>query len=436
MGFAAGHEYLTPKKPENYKEPLQTEASETTEVSKSTEQTESQMIQDMLQELEQEQQVLDKTESVESVPLGNERFEAEVSGYLAFMKLAKDEVQFLDADNRPVGEPQAFADFVGPKDNFDGDYLYTPGVVAESGILSDVPAKEWRDYVAEQVQSNFPEQEIVDNMNTVRLFQSAYATGDATLVQKIENGEVSHLVDILSHFIHKDVPSSRSYDKADYLSTHVQFRSRTEAVPGVPGVEMVAVPPVVQAEFRRLLPGLFAQESGYKEDLVNPKSGAKGYGQYMPDTWERYTGTTEVSTDFVDQVEVLGPCVSDMYDRVLDKVGESALDVYRNLFPDEETFLVELVVPLTISGYNAGPDRIAFAAKRFAESVQVNDMPTGKDLFIAIVNYAEQSNEGLLDGYGPEAREYVTRVYANAQIVAEVQQQDRRIRNGERIAQN
>lgn len=349
----------------------------------------------------------------------DEQFNAEMSGYRAFTTLRKDEVLFVDKTNEPVGKPQRFKNFIDTKRNFSGDYLYTPGVENETGILSDSPAKEWREYVRDRLQREHPSQEITDDMNVVHFFQDAYETGDAELQEKISNGEIVSRDQILHYRIETGFPEAGGYNRVEYLQEHIVFRSETEKIPGVPGAEKVAVPLVVQAELRRLLPGLIAQESGFREDVVNPQTHATGSGQFMPETWERYTGTDVVSTNYADQVAVLGPMISDVYDRILDKIGQTALETFRSLFTNEDDFLKHVITPAVISGFHTGPDRIAQAAREYAQSVQPNDMPAGKDVFLEIATYGLQSNKGLLEGFKKESREYVSKVYAVASVLEE-----------------
>jgi len=362
---------------------------------------------------------IDETQSAEAAPSGHEQFNAEIAGYKAFIKLRKDEVLFLNQRNEPVGQPQKFADFVDSKQNFTGDYLYTPGTTDETGILTDVPAREWREYLKDKLQAEYPDQKITDDMNTILFFRDAYESGDAELRQQISRGEIVSRDQVIDYRIVKDFSESEGYNRVGYLQNHVRFRSEREEVPGVPGAEKVAVPSVVQAELRRLLPGLFAQESGFREDIVNSQTHATGSGQFMPETWERYTGTDRVSTNYTEQVAVLGPMVSDVYDRILDKIGADELRTLRSLYATEDEFLTNLITPAVISGFHTGPDRIAAAAKGYVQSVQKADMPTGKDLFLAIATYGVQASEDLLGGFKKESREYVTKVYAAAEVLEE-----------------
>lgn len=374
-----------------------------------------------------------ETESSEENAAANERFNAVTSGYAAYATLRKDEVLFLNENNEPVGEPQRFVDFVDTKPNFSGDYLYTPGSADETGILTEVPTREWREYVQKRLQAEHPDQEIVHDLNTIHFFRESYELGDPQLRQKIESGEIATRDQVYEYRIQQSFPGANGQNRVEYLQNNVTFRNALEEVPGVPGAEKVPVPPLVQEELRRLLPGLFAQESGFRENAINDKTNATGTGQFMPETWERYTGTDEVSMNYADQVEVLGPMVSDVYDRVLDKIGVDALAKLRSLFETEEAFLESLIIPATISGFHTGPDRIAEAVRRYTDSVQIDDMPAGKDLFLAIATYGALSNEGLLSGFKEESKEYVTQVYAIADVLEEKFSQTQ---SNTRLAQN
>lgn len=393
---------------------------------KTAEESIKDLVRRFLQEDAEQQQlryVFNEILSAEEGSHGHEDFNAAISGYAAFAALRKDEVLFLNKKNEPVGEPRRFVDFVDTKPNFTGAYKYSPGDEDKTGILTEVPTREWRQYVQAQLQAQHPNQEITHDLNTVHFFREAYKLGDSQLQQKIASGEIVSRNQVYEYRIQQSFPGANGQNRVEYLQNNVTFRSEVEEIPGVPGAEKVAVPPVVQAQLRRLLPGLFAQESGFREDAVNDTTNATGSGQFMPGTWERYTGTDKVSTNYVDQVEVLGPMISDVYDRVLDKIGEDVLAKLRSLFENEEAFLESLIVPATISGFHTGPDRIAEAVRRYTDSVQIADMPAGKDLFLAIAKYGSLSNEGLLSGFKEESQEYVTQVYAIASVLAEQYQQ-------------
>lgn len=364
---------------------------------------------------------VENAESPEGVNF-SERFEKELDGYKAFFTIDRDFVQFVGEDNQPVGEPVKLESFDGPlpegvrveKDQ-KPEYNYEIAT-DEFGLPKITP--RWKEFKRRELENISGEKVTGVKHPVTSLRAAAQESDEPELVMGVLDGSVRSIYGINEYFINKPIKGFGG-NRIDYLQQNLKFREELETVKGVPGVEFVPVPKVVQDELRFLIPGLIAQESNFNEGLVNKRSGAAGPGQFMPDTWKRYTGEEKVSHDFEKQVEVIGPAISDMYDRVLDKIGDEALDKLRSIFPAENEFLIDFITPLTIGAYNAGPDRVAEAVRLYVESVQVDDMKPGKDLFLAIAEFANRSTGGkYLSGYGKEAREYVSRVYANATVLA------------------
>ena len=374
----------------------------------------------------EQEEVVDETESeetVEQVEFSSEKFAGEQQVYEAYFRIDKNHIQFADSDNRLVGEPVLLESFVGdwpegvrkPIGQTDPQYNYK---IAEDEHGIPKITKRWRQVKQATVQAQNANQKIEKYYHShADLRAAAKEKDEPGLVRGVEDGSIQSYEDIVNYFAHKEIPGFDG-NRIEYLQTFVTFRNEVETVSGVPGVEFVPVPQIVQDELIRLLPGLVAQESKFSEGLVNENSGAAGPCQFIADTWKRYTGEDVVSQDFVRQVEVIGPCLSDMYDRLLDKIGESALSKLRAVFPDEDSFLIDLIVPCTINSYNAGPDRVAEGVRLFVESNNLDELKPGKDLFITIADFVEQSEDGqYLDGYKEHAREYTSRVYANASVL-------------------
>jgi hypothetical protein len=100
-----------------------------------------------------------------------------------------------------------------------------------------------------------------------------------------------------------------------------------------------------------------------------------------------------------------------------DKAGELAMQQLHTLHGDEEILQVEVLVPLTLNSYNAGPDRVGEAVRKYFEIPNNRDKRlTGQDLFLDIANFADERKDGLLAGYSEHAREYVPRIYAKAKV--------------------
>lgn len=344
----------------------------------------------------------------------DESFEHELEGYEALARLRRDEVLFVDADNRPVGAPQPFEDFVDEKEGFEGEYLYTPGVLNEAGFPEEGIAREWLDYVQARVQQAHPEREIADRYHVVGSFRSAYLEDDEpVLVAGIANGDIETYTDIVRYFSQKPVVGAETYTREAYVSEAMRFMdydARTgEETPS-------KMSETVQAELRRIMPGLCAQESKFNND-VESSAGAKGIFQFMPATWAEYGGEPEGILSLRTQVEIAGRHFASIYRRVLHYLGEDTVSLLRERFASEEEFERDLLVPLIVNSYNAGSARVAEAARLYVESTP--EWSNGKGIFLDIAEFAEASEAGeYLDAYGEHAREYVTRIYAQANVLA------------------
>jgi len=345
----------------------------------------------------------------------DESFEHELAGYEAMARLRRNEVLFVDAENRPIGEPQPFAEYVDTKEGFDGEYLYTPGALNEVGIPEEGIAREWLDYVQARVQRAHPDREIADRYHVVGSFRSAYLEDDEPgLVAGIANGEIETYTDIVRYFSQKPVIGAEEYTREAYVSEAMRFVDYDPRTGEESPSEMSAT---VQAALRRITPGLCAQESKFNNDTES-RVGARGIFQFMPTTWAEYGGEPEELLSLRTQVTIAGRHFASIYQRVLHHLGEDAVGVLRERFSSEEEFERDLLVPLMVNSYNAGSARVAEAARLYA--AQTEAWSNGKGIFLDIAEFAEASDAGdYLDDYGEHAREYVTRIYAQANVLAD-----------------
>lgn len=344
-------------------------------------------------------------------------FENELTGYRAFVRLRKDEVQFVDAFNRPVGDPVVLEDFVGPlpegvtvPEGQAPEYLYSLGERDELGLpVGNIPPR-WLAEKRAQVQAEHPERPIEDHLHAVVSFRAMLAEDDEPeLLEKLRSGEIDTYQELIEHFAQKPVVGAEEFTRQEYVQDAIVFDPE--------------VPAVVQAELRRILPGLCGQESKFNNGLTS-RAGAQGIFQFMPDTWASYGAEPHEVSSLRKQVEVAGRFFSDLYRQVLHHLGEEALQAYRQRYQDEESFLMDLIVPLMVNSYNAGAARVGEAARLFIAR-HPGAPEGGKDLFLRIAEFAEASQEGeneddegrFLNAYGRHAREYVPRVYATADVL-------------------
>lgn len=352
-----------------------------------------------------------------------------LEGYIARLQLQKDEVLFLDEFGAPVGAPVAMEEVIGPlpegktvKEGQVTEYKYSPGEIGAGGFPVDGVVPEWMDYIQELQVAKYPERTIADRTHVVTDFQAIFKDADLTdLQERVVAGEIESYEDVLDYFIEQPFAESEGLNRIDYLRAHMQFRSTDEAVQvsTTESVTFRAVPPEVQERLLFYIPGLLAQESKFNDDIENQETGATGVGQIIQTTWERYTGEAAVSKEFARQVEVMGLILSDMYDRVLDKIDANAQKIIRSQFASEREYQLEFVTRVTVAAYNNGPDRIAAVINRFVESVQVADMAPDADLFMAVTEFGRRADGELLSGYKTDSAEYVERVEAGAFFLAD-----------------
>lgn len=362
---------------------------------------------------ERDQEGVAEPESIEVIEQ-DLSFEHELEGYEALTRLRKDEVLFVDADNRPVGAPVRFEEFVDTKDGFEGQYLYTPGQLNEVGILESGIAREWLDYVQAHIQAEHPDHIIADRYNTVASFRAAYLEDDEPgLVAGIAEGEIVTYKDIIRYFSQKPVVGAEEYTREEYVGSQMRFMDYNPSTGESTPSEMSDT---VANELRRIMPGLCAQESKFNND-VESAAGAQGIFQFMPATWAEYGGAPDDIHSLRTQVDIAGKHFASIYRRVIHHLGAEALETLRSRFDDEDAFERDLLVPLIVNSYNAGSARVAEAARLYA--AEATEWSSGKGIFLDIADFARTSNAGqYLNAYGEHAREYVTRIYAQSNVLS------------------
>ena len=359
-------------------------------------------------------EIVDERDRNEVERLRSDEFFAEVSGYEAQVKLRFDEVLFVDEAGAPVTIVK-MEDFMIQRDG--EPYLLSPGTRDEYGILTEGIPGEWLEHVRTQLKEQHPDMVISEEANVPRALtvygQFAAVLKDPDeqdLAAEIRTGQVTTYEEIVQYFSEKPVVGAENLTRREYVESHIQFRS-WEEVEG----EMKGMHPAAQAELRRLIVGLCAQESNFNNGLVSG-SDARGIFQILLKVWEKdYKLTAADFNSLEKQVEVAGKHLSHMYARMQDKAGELAMQQLRAVHSDEEVLQTEVLVPLTLNSYNAGPDRVGEAVRKYFEMPANRDKRlSGRDLFLDIADFADERNDGLLAGYGEHAREYVSLIYAKA----------------------
>jgi len=225
-------------------------------------------------------------------------------------------------------------------------------------------------------------------------------------VQEVAKMISSYDITETKEYADRRVVGAEDYTRSEYVAEQIKFTKWNEETGE-------GVPPVVEAELRRLLPGLCAQESRYDASRVS-RSGARGILQIMPNNWKAYGGKLGEETSLVAQVEVAGRLFSDMYRQIQARLGDDVLSELKGHFSTEEAFQRDLMVPVLVNSYNAGDGRLADAVISYLHDTMPNDRPAGKDLFTKISDYAYKNQTGKLEGFSDHSMNYPYQVEAFA----------------------
>lgn len=207
-----------------------------------------------------------------------------------------------------------------------------------------------------------------------------------------------------------DVVAGDGRTKFEYLRTALQL----------PHFEATAA-----EEIRRLLPALGVVESRMRSGEVNPGSGASGILQFMHATWEEH-GEGDI-LDIRNQVAATDRLLEQKR-RTLENQCQDELDAIEQIFflNNRESFLRDFYGPLILSCFNAGGGNVRNVVigfcNEFVDRTNVEKYlvanginPTGRDVFALMVQLEEQKNWD--NQYGPEAREYVFKVWGARQTM-------------------
>ncbi|MCA9359151.1 lytic transglycosylase domain-containing protein [Candidatus Kaiserbacteria bacterium] len=348
-----------------------------------------------------EAEMIAQPESVDSFE-GGTRFEIELQSLREYVSMPKDTILFIDENGLPVGGPVKFQDYIGPKYRSDGSlymekYRFTPGKeINEIGIPAQGIAPEWIDAVEQIQERKYPEQKIVNKLHVTGEFMSGYRRADADLRDRVKAGEIQSLAELVDYFGDQAVEEEPSLSRKEYLQERVEFAD--------------FVPQVVQDEVRRLLPALSAKESKFSDTAVS-SSGALGALQFKPDTWKDLGADVNNITAFTEQVKMMGVFTSRQYRALFHFVGKDRLLGLQEKFDDEDSYYRDLIVPLLINAHNTGAKGMADVVSAYLDAIPSDEVPTGKDLYIAIADFGKNNKVG---GYGDEARGYAMMIYAYA----------------------
>ncbi len=338
--------------------------------------------------------------------------ERRLAGYEATWTQRYDEVVFVDGTNYPVGVVSLTHEYHEDRINNAGEpfvYAIKSGYGGGLDLPSDGIPREWLDASRVALQAENPDVVVGEQYNVIANFRAALSEIDETdLVEQIEAGQITTLEGIVRYFADKPVVGAEEYTRLEYVYEKIEFPD--------------SIPPVTQAELRRLIPGLCAQESKFNNGLTS-SVGAKGIFQFMPATWSGTETSPGLGMQPEDinslskQVEAAGQHFGNIYSELSHHVSTESWGRLRSWFDTEEAFQEMMLAPLMINAYNAGAKRVADAVEGFMEThSDQTDAPDTLATFFAIADFARNNEEGTLSGYQQHANEYYPRVVAAASI--------------------
>lgn len=175
------------------------------------------------------------------------------------------------------------------------------------------------------------------------------------------------------------------------------------------------VPAVVWDELGKIVPGWVGQESRFDEKNVSI-SEAKGPWQYLPIGWKDVRGDADVSTRFDEQAEASKDTVVKNYKYIHHYAGTEEMETLQSKFDSEEEYLRDFLTKVLLTAHNAGGKLIGNALKKFVADVSVEEMKSGKELFLQFMDYSVNDEKGDFAKYNirqkEEKRGYVPQIYA------------------------
>ncbi len=264
-----------------------------------------------------------------------------------------------------------------------------------------------------------------ERASSTRLLLSEFSVAEEPeLFALAEAGEIVSTADVIRYFATKPVVGVDHMTRAEYVAN--------------PAIMLFdqTIPHVVQDELRRLMPGLCAQESKFNNNAKSP-AGAEGIFQFMPATWVEVAAIFEKRFDrepsrlsLSDQVAMAGIHFSNIYKRLqfYSKQHGDVLDAIANeYFDSPETFERELLPRLMLVSYNTGSKRlmavVVAAYKQLAadETLKATIIKASRAepevLFAYMMSIGEQSDDGLLAGFGTHGSQYLAHIIARLNIL-------------------
>ncbi|MCB9816230.1 hypothetical protein H6786_02425 [Candidatus Nomurabacteria bacterium] len=185
----------------------------------------------------------------------------------------------------------------------------------------------------------------------------------------------------------------------DYLRDKVTFAWNEETQEGIP--------PRAQAKLRELLIGMCAKESRFDPSRRNGEYA--GLLQVSEKLLESYGSDPKKYQDPAEQIRVAALHLEEKYDQLISHLeSQGTMDLLRQHGVEEQTLQDEILPRLAADSHHAGAGRLAEAVKYYFKQVPADQIPRGRDLVPAIIDFARASDAGdYLSGYGAVSAKYL-----------------------------
>jgi hypothetical protein len=321
------------------------------------------------------------------------RFENTVSAYRTmYGTMTKGQVLFIDQNGKAMGAPREVEYTIAGKDTgFNGKAL----AEARVAVCAEYPGAVC------DVKNKLPRQ--INNLGPLK-----YLDTEATYMDIVrKNGHEEKVLPL---------PGVEGSQKGEGLSRIMYVWKHV-------GDSMKIENAQARARITDLAPALIAQESGYENDLTSD-AGAKNLMQIMPRTRENLGYTEKEMLYLRTQVEAMGELFRQKINSV--QAGEGVKKLKETFFADENDtgeFLDAIVIPATITSYNAGPTGIKDVILWFTNKYPTREayekangrLPEKIDagFFLAILQEAHKSKK--FDWLGDDVLTYYIRIVALAE---------------------
>lgn len=311
----------------------------------------------------------------------------------AYEELTAKEVQFIDDEGAPIGEPTPIAPYKG----------ISPGDLDDNGILVGSLNQKWLDAVRADICAQNPNITCDLREGTPKLWNFARLIRDAN--ERNPDIQAKTLKDIVLYNGSKTVVGDEEkLSRIQYLKEHAN--------------DYVKLSPTMAKELSSILPALAAQESQY--DNESDSGVARGILQFRDSEWSSL-GYTDADRPFLKkQTEAASRLLAGKLEYLEDHIGDELTFIEKRFFGTREEFEKYFLAPVLINSYNSGEGNLTKVVKWFcatfpdkgtlAKELGATDTNLGYDVYDTMAHMGRKRRAA--PSYGRDSSQYVSRIMA------------------------